>query len=184
MHPDKPISREMEHTELKLQNLPLYILVKMGRTQATQLAGLDEYVILVEPRTQTFRVKCEQEDSKVVTKTVKWRQFPMTVAYAFTDYRSQGQTIPCVLIDIATPPTGGLNLFNLYVMLSRSSGRSTIRLLCDFDEKLFQASHSPELILIAEDDRLEALNTTTKKWWNDETACSGDETGFGSGKEH
>jgi len=32
LHPDEPISRETEHTELKLQNLPLYILVKMGRT--------------------------------------------------------------------------------------------------------------------------------------------------------
>ncbi|KAI5994164.1 hypothetical protein EDD15DRAFT_2107169, partial [Pisolithus albus] len=44
----------------------------------------------------------------------------MTAAYAFTDYRSQGQTLPSVLIDIATPPSGGLNLFNLYVALSRN----------------------------------------------------------------
>lgn len=87
----------------------------------------------------------------------------MTAAYSFTDYRSQGQTIPYVLVDIATPPTGGLNLFNLYVALSRSSGRSTIRLLRDFDEKLFQASHTPELI--AEDDRLEVLNKQTREWW-------------------
>ena len=34
------------------------------------------------------------------------RQFPVTLAYAFTDYRSQGQTIPHVIIDIASPPTG------------------------------------------------------------------------------
>ncbi|KAH7925604.1 hypothetical protein BV22DRAFT_1010859 [Leucogyrophana mollusca] len=89
----------------------------------------------------------------------------MTAAFAFTDYRSQGQTIPTVLVDIATPPTGGLNLFNLYVALSRSSGRSTIRLLRDFDDKLFQAAHSPELL--AEDDRLEELNTKTKSWWKE-----------------
>ena len=85
----------------------------------------------------------------------------MTVAYAFTDYRSQGQTIPYILIDIATPPTGGLNLFNLYVALSQSSSQSTIRLLRDFDEKLFQMSHKPEFI--AEDDRLEELDAETKK---------------------
>ncbi|KAG1740008.1 hypothetical protein EDB19DRAFT_1635540 [Suillus lakei] len=76
----------------------------------------------------------------------------MTAAYAFTDYRSQGQTIPYVLVDIATPPTGGLNLFNLYVALSWSSGRSTIHLLCDFDEGLFKKCHCLELL--AEDDRL------------------------------
>ncbi|KAG1830514.1 hypothetical protein EV424DRAFT_1315396 [Suillus variegatus] len=60
----------------------------------------------------------------------------MTAAYAFTDYRSQGQTIPYVLVDIATPPTGGLNLFNLYVALSRM-----------------------------EDDRLKELDEQTKVWW-------------------
>ncbi|KIO14777.1 hypothetical protein M404DRAFT_119981 [Pisolithus tinctorius Marx 270] len=142
------------------------MLVKLDWTRATQLAGLDNCVIPVKPRTQTFRMKCEQKDGKVVTKTVKRRQFPMTGAYAFTDYHSQGQTIPHVVVDIATPPTGGLNLFNLYVALSRSSGRSTIHLLCDFDEKLFQASHSAELI--AEDDRLEVLNMETKKQWEKE----------------
>ena len=97
-------------------------------------------------------------EGKAITRTVKRRQFLMMPAYAFTDYCSQGQTIPAVLVDIATPPTGGLNLFNLYIALSRSSGRSTIQLLRDFDDKLFQATHQPELL--AEDDRLEELNGT------------------------
>ncbi|KAF8195698.1 hypothetical protein K438DRAFT_1586944 [Mycena galopus ATCC 62051] len=61
-------------------------------------------------------------------------------AYAFTDYRSQGQTIGHVLVDIASPPSGKLSLFNLYVALSRSS---------------------------AEDDRLEGLNEQTKRWWQE-----------------
>ena len=87
----------------------------------------------------------------------------MTAAYAFTDYCSQGQTIPYVLVDIATPPTGGLNLFNLYVALSRSSGQSTIHLLHDFDEKSFQMSHRSELI--TEDNRLEELDAETKQSW-------------------
>ncbi|KAJ7643178.1 hypothetical protein B0H17DRAFT_959878 [Mycena rosella] len=58
----------------------------------------------------------------------------MTAAYAFTDYRAQGQTIPYVLVDIGTPPSGTLSLFNLYVALPRSSGRESIRLLRDFDD--------------------------------------------------
>ena len=41
-------------------------------------------------------------------KTVRRRQSPVTAAYAFTDYRSQGQTLPYVIIDIASPPTGTL----------------------------------------------------------------------------
>jgi len=50
------------------------------------------------------------------------------------------------LLDIASPPTGMLSLFNLYVALSRSLGRSTIRLLGDFNEKLFQSSHNTRLL--------------------------------------
>ena len=90
-------------------------------------------------------------------------QFPITGAYAFTDYRAQGQTIPYVIVDIATPPTSGLSLFNLYVALSRSSGRNTIRLLRDFDDETFLQAHVPELL--EEDERLEEFDTSTKGWW-------------------
>ncbi|KAJ6506468.1 hypothetical protein DFH09DRAFT_943276, partial [Mycena vulgaris] len=64
-----------------------------------------------------------------------------------------------VYVDIGTPPTGGLSLFNLYVVLSRSSGRDTIRLLRDLDDKMFKQGHEPELL--AEDNRLERLNEDT-----------------------
>ncbi|KAI5981876.1 hypothetical protein EDD15DRAFT_2330172 [Pisolithus albus] len=97
------------------------------------------------------------------TRSVRRRQVPMTAAYAFTDYRSQGQTLLCIIVDIATPPSGGLNLFNLYVALSRSARRHCIRLLGDFNEKLFWKSHCNELIL--EDDRLEEENEKTCRSW-------------------
>ncbi|KAI9569538.1 hypothetical protein HD554DRAFT_2190132 [Boletus coccyginus] len=66
----------------------------------------------------------------------------MTATYAFTNYHAQGQTIPTMLVDIATPPTEGLNLFNLYVALSWME-------------------------LLAEDDRLEEPNKKTLAWWKD-----------------
>ena len=89
----------------------------------------------------------------------------MTAAYAFTDYCSQGQTIPAALVDIATPPSGGLTLFNLYVALSRSSGHSTIRLLQDFDDELFQKGHRAELL--AENDQINDLDKKTLRWWKE-----------------
>ena len=52
-----------------------------------------------------------------------------------TNYRTERQTIPTVILDLAPPPTGKLSLFNLYLALSRSSGQQTIRLLQDFDKK-------------------------------------------------
>ena len=86
----------------------------------------------------------------------------MMAAYAFTDYHSQGQTLAYAIIDIASPLSGTLSLFNLYVMLLRSSGRASIKLLCNFDNKLFVAPH--DLALVDEDERLENLNYETKLW--------------------
>ncbi|KAI0734336.1 hypothetical protein BC629DRAFT_1301593 [Irpex lacteus] len=62
----------------------------------------------------------------------------MTEAYAFTDYRAQGQTIANVIVDIAKPTGFELTLANVYVALSRSSGRNM---------------------------RLEHLHRRTKEWW-------------------
>ena len=64
------------------------------------------------------------------SKTVHRRQFPLTGAYAFTDYRLQGQTIDAIIVDLAKPPSGGdLSMFNMYVALLRSQGCDWIRIL-------------------------------------------------------
>ncbi|KAJ3765570.1 hypothetical protein FB446DRAFT_655082 [Lentinula raphanica] len=67
----------------------------------------------------------------------------MTAAYAFTDYRAQGQTISKVIVDMGKVPTGALTLTSLYVALSRKSD------------------------LMTEDQRLEKLNKKTKDWWTE-----------------
>ncbi len=148
-----------------LHRLPLYVLVRMLRTCAFQLAGLDEGVIPVQPMANTMRIKLNinPKTGKGIQRTVHRRQYPITPAYAFTDYSAQGQTLPYVLVDIASPPTGGLNLFNVYVALLRSSGRETIRLLRDFDDEAFTQAHDAELTL--EDERLEELDVVMKRWW-------------------
>ena len=66
-----------------------------------------------------------------------------------------------VIIDIGKPPTGALSSFSVYVALSRSRGRDTIRLLRDFDPNLIQ--HHPSEALRLEMKRLEQLNEATKK---------------------
>ena len=130
----------------------------MQRTCATQLGEFSEGIIPVEVATHNFQIKVHTTGGNYITWSVHCCQFPMTPAYDFTNYQSQGQTLPYVIIDIATPPTGGLDLFNLYVALSRSSGRETIqlRLLHDFDD---------DFALLVEDDRLEQRDKITKAWW-------------------
>ncbi|KAH9030305.1 hypothetical protein EDB84DRAFT_1271462, partial [Lactarius hengduanensis] len=51
-----------------------------------------------------------------------------SLAYTFTNIKSQGQRLEYVIVDIAKPPSGSLTGFNAYVTLSRSRGRDTIRL--------------------------------------------------------
>ena len=144
---------------VQLRFLPECILVKLSHTCAATLPHLDEGVIPIQCVSSHMQIKVDGK-SHTVTRT----QFPITGADSFTDYRAQGQMIPYVIIDIAPPPTSGLSLFNLYVSLSRSSGRETIRLLQDFDDEMFLQAHEPELI--EEDERLEWMDLATKAWWD------------------
>ncbi|KIO15381.1 hypothetical protein M407DRAFT_63259, partial [Tulasnella calospora MUT 4182] len=73
------------------------------------------------------------------------------------------QTLECVVIDIGMVPIGHITPFNAYVALSRSSGRSTICLLRDFDDALFTTLPCPKLPV--EDERLEKLDRETKRVW-------------------
>ncbi len=102
-------------------------------------------------------------EGETKTKTVKRCQLPLTESYALTDYRSQGQTIPHVIVDIGAVPYGKLTPFNVYVALSCSSGRESIHLLRDFDDSLFTST--PCTVLEEEDKRLEKLDRETYDAW-------------------
>ena len=156
LDPDEPPLAGDSITTLK--HLPCCVLVKLNRTRAARLDGLDDSVVPIFPAKSSMQITLGRK-----MKTVTRLQYPITAAYCFTDYRSQGQTIPRVIVDIASPPSGKLSLFNLYVALSRSSGRETIRLLREFDDDIFLEAHEPELVL--EDERLDDLDNATKIWW-------------------
>ncbi|KAF5393247.1 hypothetical protein D9757_000682 [Collybiopsis confluens] len=89
--PEPPEAAEV----VELKNVPVYILVKMSRTRAERLEGLEENVIPIEPTSQTMRLTLRQ-GKKTVMRTAKQSQFSMAPAYAFTNYRSQGQTLPYI----------------------------------------------------------------------------------------
>ena len=105
LHPDEPPICDLQPT-IELKYLPPCVLVKLDHTCTSQLTGLEERVIPVEPAMQSYRISCQGSEGNAITRTVRRRQFPMTAAYAFTDYRSQGQTLPTMIVDITTPPTG------------------------------------------------------------------------------
>ena len=147
-----------ESHSVRLRYPPRYVLVKLHRTKAPSLAGLAPNVIPIEPVKNNFVI-----NKNGIKKTVNRTQLPLTLAYAFTDYRSQGQTLYPVIIDVGRPPFGHLTPFNMYVALSRGTGRDNIRLLRDFDPTLLQQHPSEYLRL--EDERLTKLNESTTEIW-------------------
>ncbi|KDN37091.1 hypothetical protein RSAG8_10366, partial [Rhizoctonia solani AG-8 WAC10335] len=126
------VERETGHCR-KLSRPPICVLVKLWRTKINKLQDLDEGVVPTVPIRNRFTLKLPNRTELTITR----EQLPLTPAYAFTDYRSQGQTIPYIIMDLATPPTGGLTPFNGYVTISRSRTSKTARLLRHFDDKLF-----------------------------------------------
>ena len=156
LNPDEPPLGEGSMVMLK--HLLECVLVKLSHTRVAALPGLDKGVIPIQ-RVSTKTQICVRRKTQTVTHT----QFPITEAYAFTDYHAQGQTIPYIVVNIASPPTSRLSLFNLYIALSCSSRWNTIRLLRDFDDDIFLQAHVPELL--KEDERLEELDVVMRKWW-------------------
>jgi hypothetical protein len=153
------LSMPDEDGAIKLKYPPAMLLFKPDKETKLMFPGLPPGVIPLTPSQAPFTVI-----GRTGTKfKANRRQYAMTAGYAFTDYKSQGQTIEYVIIDIGKPPTGSLSPFSIYVALSRSRGRDTIRLLRDFDASLFQ--NHPSEALRSEMTRLVQLNELTKREW-------------------
>lgn len=146
---------------IALNKPPLCVLVKLDRTRAPQLPGLPIGVIPIVPMEKKFSIPTGGEPA---TRQVTRRQLPMTAAFAFTDYRAQGQTIPYVIVDIRRLPRGKkLTPFNAYVALSRSRTADNIRLLGEFEDYLFTTHPSEDLRI--EDERIDRLDQQTRMMW-------------------
>lgn len=146
---------------VKLEYPLAVIIFKPYHHTFPKFEGLKEGEIPIFPVEHNFTISTT---GKPRTK-VHHRQYPLTPAYAFTDHKAQGQTLEPVIVDIGQVPGNiGINPFGVYVALSRGRGRNEIRLLRDFDDRLFTRYPSEDLRI--EDCRLEALTQATKERWD------------------
>ncbi|KAJ7080494.1 hypothetical protein C8R43DRAFT_965727 [Mycena crocata] len=149
---------ECERTGARLLKYPpALILFKPNKTTVESFEGLPQGILPVIPSSASFRI----QDGLGRLHTIHRRQFAVTPGYAFTDYKSQGQTIDYLLVDLEDPPGGKLTPFSAYVALSRCKGRHKLRLLRGFDKKLFTTHPSADLAV--EDSRLERLTAETQE---------------------
>lgn len=126
-----------EQRIVKLRQLLSYILVKL----LTPLPELLSNVVPIQPVKKTFSYTPKGSTTSVSVIRCQW--LLVTGTYTFTDYRSQGQTIKNVTVNITPPPSGGeLDTSNLYVALSGSSGRDTICILHIFEWSCFKKNRT------------------------------------------
>ena len=155
LDPREDCTEPDEDGTIHLMYTPALILFKPDVKVTYQFDGLRKGLLPICPSERGFTIT----DAKGHTFWVRRRQLATTAAYAFTNFKSQGQTILVLFIDIAPPPGGTLSNFNAYVALSRRRGRSSIRLLRDFNDALFTTHPSEHLRL--EDIRLRRLDAAT-----------------------
>ena len=122
-----------------LQYPPTAVIFHPYNTRKIQLPGLPLGIVPIFLTSSTF---CVGGSGGI---TVHRGQMAIMAAYAFTDYKAQGQTMECILVDLGKLPTGALNGFNAYVALSRSWGQSMIILLREIDTRLFTEHLSKRL---------------------------------------
>ena len=106
-----------EDRVVHLQYPPPVIYFKPDMKTNTALEGIPKGIIPILPTMVQFSVDIDGERVKL-----ERRQLGVFPGYAFTDYKSQGQTMECVLVDISKPPSRALSPFSVYITLSRSRG--------------------------------------------------------------
>lgn len=125
----------MEEQFIKM--LPAYMLIKVHHDIGVpiHLPGLPPGVLKLEPCLTT----CNTAEG-----AVSFLQFPVSLAYAITDYKCQSKTLPWVVVDIASPP-GFSPAASAYVQLSRATRRDQLSILREFTLKELQIPFSESL---------------------------------------
>ena len=162
LDPRERINRQEEDNSgiIELTFPPTTVILKLSRKPTFDaFPGLRPGEVPIFPFEGKFHV-----GSKAEGVTITRRQTPLTPAYAFTDQKSQAQTLGNVIVDIGFLKRFPVNQFAAYVALSRSTGHESIRLLRDFDKKLFTTHPSQDLK--DEDERLQTLIAETRERWD------------------
>jgi len=117
---------------------PPYILVKVDHRLDISIPGLPPSVLPIEPVPFTYKINSH--------KYAKVSQFPVTLAYAITDFKCQGQTFDFVLCDIEKPRVGPAPPTSPYVQLSRARSLQCVSIIRPFDVDQLSAPLPADLL--------------------------------------
>jgi hypothetical protein len=150
-----------------------YALVEIPKSKIKKLDSLDPLIIPIPVVEKTFDVNLEKlyadkgpimkmfKDKKLKTTiSVKRKTLPLIPAYSITTHKSQGQTLPKIVIDLNMPP-GMVEVASAYVPLSRVKQLTDLVILQDFSINALQVK--PSKGQIAELNRLAIISEQTKQ---------------------
>ncbi|KAJ7126467.1 hypothetical protein C8R43DRAFT_958201 [Mycena crocata] len=105
---------ECERTGARLlKYLPALILFKPNKATVESFEGLPKGILPVIPSSASLSASFRIQDGLGRLHTIHHRQFQaVTPGYAFMDYKSQGQTMDYLLVDLENPPGGKLTPFS------------------------------------------------------------------------
>jgi len=154
-----------------------YALVEIKKSKIGKLDSLNPFVVPIPVIDKTFEVDLAKlyadkgsilkafNDKKLKTTiAVKRRGLPLVPAYSITTHKSQGQTLPKIVIDLNMPP-GIVEVASAYVPLSRVQQLSDLVILQDFSVTALQVKPSKKQK--AEMNRLVAIFEKTKLCYPD-----------------
>ena len=127
------------HMPSAIIDLPQYILVRLqSKDKIIHIPGLSENVVPIWP--ESFKYNAGHG------RWARLHQFPVTLAYAITDFKCQGQTYEWLRVDIKKPHTGAASVMSPYVQLSRGQSLQRLSILRPFDADDLRAPIPEELM--------------------------------------
>ena len=121
-------------------DLPQYMLVRLSSENGDviHIPGLPVNVVPIWP--ESFRYNVGHG------RWARLKQFPVTLAYAITDFKCQSQTYKWLRVDIKRPHTGAASVMSPYVQLSRGQSLQRPSILWPFDPDDLRAPIPGELM--------------------------------------
>lgn len=163
LDPREVVNPNAAYVQLKYH--PVCIAVKPDRPSGKipHIPGLPIGSCPVYTRSETFYLKNRAQDRIKINR----KQFDLIPAYAFTNDKSQGQTINPVVVDLKKP-SGRASREGFYVALSRGSGKDNIRILRPVQQDMLKLlAQGPSESIRKDDKILKEQHEKTKRLWEE-----------------
>jgi hypothetical protein len=145
---------------------PLYVIMELHQNKPVhdRLDTLDAKEVPIWPTTTRFKMSVYRTDGSTVQKSMQRTQLPLLPAYAITDFKSQGKSLPIVFVDFRPPPphSGGYDPMSNYVAASRVRDVYNFYIMGEWHERMI--SREPPIHLKREMERLKQLEINTRKF--------------------